>query len=58
MLICFKNKVAQRLHETKKKKKEIEEGCIVDAVHCVFITETFIHCDLNLLEFFVCGHFV
>lgn len=56
MLICFKNKVAQRLHETKKKRKEI--GCIIDAVHCVFITETFIHCDLNLLEFFVCGHFV
>lgn len=56
MLICFKNKVAQRLHE----KTEIEEGCIINAVHCIFITvrHLYIVSDLNLFAFFVCGHFV
>lgn len=57
MLICFKNKVAQRVHE----KTEMEERCIIKAVHCtIFITvrHLYIVSDLNLFNFFVCGHFV
>lgn len=48
--------MAQRLHE----KTDIEEGCIINAVHCIFITvrHLYIVSDLNLFAFFVCGHFV
>lgn len=53
----FKNKVAQRVHE----KTEMEERFIIKAVHCtIFITvrHLYIVSDLNLFNFFVCGHFV
>lgn len=54
---ALKMKVAQRVHE----KTEMEERCIIKAVHCtIFITvrHLYIVSDLNLFNFFVCGHFV